>query len=275
MKKLFIVLLCIQLFTFSASAANMGDFQYFDEFGNLITDWQRYNEAVAYEMVAEAGLDMDVQSYWVTNWLGVTYFDFETFKADYNALVPPEPVSEPEPEPEVKSETAPEPDPEAESEELIVTPPADDPPSSDPESEDSGYSIGSYVGSTGSTGNVFYEDGESFSTSTLPVVEPEPIVAEPLQNLPTVYAVNDMRSSGESTGVLSGLKALIVSIFGEYTPVTTSAVVTETVDGVTTTTLIDVVASGAAGVDYAWIAGVALFGILLYCVMRIFGTVLK
>lgn len=74
---------------------------------------------------------------------------------------------------------------------------------------------------------------------------------------------------------LSGLKALIVSIFGEYTPVMTQTPVTETVDGVTTTTMIDVVASGAAGVDYAWLAGVALFGILLYCVMRIIGSFLK
>ena len=73
---------------------------------------------------------------------------------------------------------------------------------------------------------------------------------------------------------LSGLKALIVSIFGEYTPVMTQTLVTETVDGVTTTSLVDVVASGAAGVDYAWLAGVALFGLLLYCVMRIFGSIL-
>lgn len=74
---------------------------------------------------------------------------------------------------------------------------------------------------------------------------------------------------------LSGLKALIVSIFGEYTPVMTQTPITETVDGVTTTTMVDVVASGAAGIDYAWIAGVVLFGILLYCVMRIFGSVLN
>lgn len=73
---------------------------------------------------------------------------------------------------------------------------------------------------------------------------------------------------------LSGLKALIVSIFGEYTPVITQTPITETVDGVTTTTMVDVVASGAAGIDYAWIAGVVLFGILLYCVMRIFGSIL-
>lgn len=74
---------------------------------------------------------------------------------------------------------------------------------------------------------------------------------------------------------LSGLKALIVSIFGEYTPVMTQTPITETVDGVTTTTMIDVVASGAAGVDYAWLAGVALFGLLLYSVLRIFGSILK
>lgn len=71
------------------------------------------------------------------------------------------------------------------------------------------------------------------------------------------------------------LKSLIISIFGEYTPVMTTAIVTETVDNETTTTLFDVVAGGAAGVDYAWIAGVFLFGILLFCLMKLLGGILK
>lgn len=256
MRKLIIALLCIQLFTFSAFAVDVSDYQHVDEYGNTITDWDHYNEARAYEMVALAGIDLDVQSYWTTNWV-CTYFDFEAFMADYNALVPSEPEPEPEPEPETPPE----------EEEPTVTPPAEDPPSSDPAVEDDGYSVDTYVGDS--------EDGEQLTTDETPATEPEQITEEILVEIPAVYTINDMRSSGESSDVVSGLKALIVSIFGEYTPVTTSAAVTETVDGVTTTTLIDVVASGAAGVDYAWIAGVALFGILLYCVMRIFGTVLK
>lgn len=72
-----------------------------------------------------------------------------------------------------------------------------------------------------------------------------------------------------------GLKALVVSIFGKYTPVMTTGTVMETVDNVTTTTLLDTVAPGAAGVDYEWCAGVLLFGILLFCLMKLLGGVLK
>lgn len=71
------------------------------------------------------------------------------------------------------------------------------------------------------------------------------------------------------------MKALVVSIFGEYEPVMTTAAVTETVGEETTTTLVDTVASGAAGVDYEWLAGVFLFGILLFCLMRLLGGILK
>ena len=39
--------------------------------------------------------------------------------------------------------------------------------------------------------------------------------------------------------------------------------------------LVETVASGAAGVDYEWLAGVFLFGILLFCLMKLLGGVLK
>ena len=71
------------------------------------------------------------------------------------------------------------------------------------------------------------------------------------------------------------LKNLVVSIFGEYTPVNTTALLTETVDNVTTTTLIDVVAAGAAGVDWEWCAGVFLFGIMLFCLFKLLGGILS
>lgn len=59
------------------------------------------------------------------------------------------------------------------------------------------------------------------------------------------------------------MKDLIIQLFGEYVPVTS------TVDGV------EVVASGAAGVDWAWIAGVFLFAIVLYSLMRMVGVLLR
>lgn len=71
------------------------------------------------------------------------------------------------------------------------------------------------------------------------------------------------------------LKSLVVSIFGEYTPVNTTALLMETVDNETTTTLVDVVASGMAGVDWEWCAGVFLFGIMLFCLFKLLGGILS
>ena len=47
------------------------------------------------------------------------------------------------------------------------------------------------------------------------------------------------------------------------------------VDGVTEYQIVEVVASGAAGVDWAWIAGVALFAIVLYSLFRLLGVFFK
>ena len=109
---------------------------------------------------------------------------------------------------------------------------------------------------------------------SLPSGEDLPVfITEELE--PHVYAVSDMRSGSYSLGLVDGLKELMRSIFGEYAPVMTTITVTETVDGVTTTTLVDAVAEGAAGVDWEYLSGVALFGILLFCLMKLLGGILK
>lgn len=89
-----------------------------------------------------------------------------------------------------------------------------------------------------------------------------------------VWYVEDLRSA-ESPAVPDGLKALITSIFGEYTPITTTSVISETVGSETHQYLVEAVAPGAAGVDYEWLAGVFLFGIFLFCLMKLLGGVLK
>ena len=90
-----------------------------------------------------------------------------------------------------------------------------------------------------------------------------------------VWYVEDLRPEESQAEVLDGLKALISSIFGEYTPITTTSVITETVGNDTRQSLVETVAPGAAGVDYEWLAGVFLFGILLFCLMKLLGGVLK
>lgn len=57
------------------------------------------------------------------------------------------------------------------------------------------------------------------------------------------------------------MRELITTLFGEYTPLmdpqTGSAVL------------------GVAGCDWEWIAGVFLFGIVLFCFLRMVGVLLK
>lgn len=161
----------------------------------------------------------------------------------------------------------------------------------DAESADDGgndkYPLGSYVDLAG---NVFSPDGELLSPGTALALDPlppdvpsedapgSPLLAEvpPEESAPPVYRVADLRDSSDSSGSpANGLKALVTSIFGEYEPIMTTAVVTETVGSETTTNLIDVVAGGSAGVDYEWIAGVVLFAILLYSFVRLLGGVLR
>lgn len=71
------------------------------------------------------------------------------------------------------------------------------------------------------------------------------------------------------------MKELVIGIFGAYEPVMSQAVAPATVDGVITYDVIDVVASGAAGVDWAWVMGVLLFALVLYSVFRILGVFFK
>lgn len=69
------------------------------------------------------------------------------------------------------------------------------------------------------------------------------------------------------------MKSLIVQLFGSYTPVMTQELVPYTAaDGTVAYQLVDVVASGAAGLDWPWIMGVLLFAIVLYSMFRILGV---
>lgn len=70
-------------------------------------------------------------------------------------------------------------------------------------------------------------------------------------------------------------KDMVSRIFGSYTPVTSAETVTEIINGETVTTIIDVVAPGAAGVDYVWLSGVLLFALMLFCLFKLLGGILS
>lgn len=175
------------------------------------------------------------------------------------------------------------------------------PPSMDNDS-DQKYPVGSYVDAAG---HVWSPSGVLLSPDTVsssePVAEdtlspslpdnPNPSAALSVENPDElaeissllsdiaedepVWYVEDLRPTDAPAEVLVGLKALVASIFGEYTPVTTTSVVTETVGNEIRQYLVETVATGAAGVDYEWLAGVLLFAILLFCLMKLLGGVIS
>ena len=59
------------------------------------------------------------------------------------------------------------------------------------------------------------------------------------------------------------IKTLLISIFGSYEPVSY-------LNGD-----VSVIPSGASGVDWAWVSGVCLFGLTLYCLFRLLGGIVK
>lgn len=149
------------------------------------------------------------------------------------------------------------------------------------------YPLGSYVDPDGA---VWSPDGTCLSPAPAAVMVPpeggsdqNDLLSSPDPDAPAVTAgsdshvwyVRDIRPKDAPAEVIEGLKSLVTSIFGEYTPVTTTSVITETVGNETHQYLLETVAPGAAGVDYEWLAGVVLFGILLFCFMKLLGGVLK
>ena len=72
------------------------------------------------------------------------------------------------------------------------------------------------------------------------------------------------------------MKDLIVDLFGSYEPVLTEmGVVVTDVDGYAYLDTYEVVASGAAGLDWPWIMGVLLFAIVLWSLFRLLGVFFK
>jgi len=81
--------------------------------------------------------------------------------------------------------------------------------------------------------------------------------------------VHDLISDEESR---SAFVSALESIFGEYQPKTYS-VTTYLPDG-SAVTSVEVV-PGLAGLDFAWIAGVGLFALFLFCLLKLIGGFVK
>lgn len=280
MKKVLMILVCLCLFTVPVLAVEPSDFEYQTEFGTNVINWNHYYYALAQEKIASSGVTLDADDY-VSGVDNTFTFNVDAFEADYTVAL--KAMQEP-----VESGVV---DNAATDVTVSI-------PSTNNTASDDKYPLGSYIDEMG---RVYSPTGELLSSgaeapSYLDTIAPilDAVLDNPDESLvsdeiaePHIYSVVDLRSdavvafavddtnNSDDQNSVSGLKALITSIFGEYTPVMTTAVVTETVDNETTTTLVDVVAGGAAGVDYTWLGGVFLFGILLFCLMKLLGGILK
>ena len=76
----------------------------------------------------------------------------------------------------------------------------------------------------------------------------------------------------ETSDDTSTFPSVITSLFGTYTPRTQT--VTEFLSDGSTVSYTEVV-PGVAGLDWSWVASVALFGMVLYCVFRLIGGLFK
>lgn len=97
----------------------------------------------------------------------------------------------------------------------------------------------------------------------------------------------DANTQGNATSVLSsvasvsdlvpeqadreGLAGVISGIFGDYTPRTYTT--STYIDG-EVVTVIEIV-PGVAGLDWPWLCGAALFGIMLFCLFKLLGGIWK
>lgn len=97
---------------------------------------------------------------------------------------------------------------------------------------------------------------------------PVPVVVEvPASTAPDVSVALDPPVESDNAFV-----SALSSLFGTYTP-RTQTVVTTYEDGTTVEAQEPV--PGLAGLDWPWLAGVALFCLVMYCLFRLVGVLLK
>lgn len=115
-----------------------------------------------------------------------------------------------------------------------------------------------------------YSLDASVGSVTFPYVEDGAYVLHSDAGLSLVMQVTSTTISGSPSG--SSLVSAIKALFGSYTPKTYN-VTTYLSDG--TAIQSTEIVPGLAGLDYEWIAGAALFALLLYGLLRMIGGLLK
>ena len=109
---------------------------------------------------------------------------------------------------------------------------------------------------------------------TVPAVEESPASPEPSADASPSYPAYATRTLDDTSvsDDANNMPGLLTSMFGTYSPRTQT--VTEYLPDGSNVTYTEVV-PGLAGLDWPWIASVALFAMSLYCVFRMIGGLFK
>ncbi len=181
----------------------------------------------------------------------------------------PEPVPAPEPEPEPvpvpDPESAPEPDPEPAPDPVpdipeVSTEDAAEVPAPDIESPSPDLDIPADVSGPGDL------DAPAYDVTEMPSGD---VIIEEHTYTRTVDVIGapDILDLDDLT-----MRSALTAVFGEYQPKTQT--VSTYYDGQFLDTSTEYV-PGVAGMDMEWIAGVIVFTVLLYCLMKLLGGVFK
>lgn len=177
----------------------------------------------------------------------------------------PAPSSEPEPEstPTPDPDPAPEPDPAPTPDPLPEVDPDPSPVLPEPPAEDQPPVEAPPVDLDSSTGPGGL-DAPAYDVTEAPngdIIIHSYTRTVNILGLPVSFSLDDLT-----------MRSALVAIFGEYTPKTQT--VSTYYDGQLLDTSIEYV-PGVAGMDMEWIAGVIVFTVLLYCLMKLLGGVFK
>lgn len=100
------------------------------------------------------------------------------------------------------------------------------------------------------------------------IVEENPAV----QPLYTVAALDEGEAVAAEDPDQQTMKDVVLTVLGEYTPRTQT--VTEYLSDGSAETYTEIV-PGVAGMDWEWISGSVLFGMVLFCFLKLVGVLLK
>lgn len=179
----------------------------------------------------------------------------------------PAPDHDPDPEPAPTPDPVPDPDPAPEPDPLPDVDP-DPAPELPPEvdAENQGPAESAVLDTPGSSAGSGGLDAPAYDVTEAPnggvIIEEHSYTRTvDILGLPASFSLDDLT-----------MRSALVAIFGEYTPKTQT--VSTYYDGQLLDTSTEYV-PGLAGMDMEWIAGVVVFTVLLYCLMKLLGGVFK